>query len=178
MFTYAEVERLLAGLHGADVAVQRGALRGRLKHLKRLGIPLGIAPGKGKKIEYGYEQLFQWAFCLALEECGLDPTLIANLVRVFWDAHIHDGFKEAQNKEKGPLYFYGKTQFMAANWIPPLGKFTALPLTGWARENQLAHEINAGKTPFASAVVIDVALIVRRLAKGVGELELARKNVK
>src|SRR5829696_822695 len=85
VFTYAEAETVLAQVYEADATVQRAAFRGRLKHLKRLGVPLAMAPGKGAKIAYEYEHLYQWCLCLELEEFGVDPTLIVAILREYWN---------------------------------------------------------------------------------------------
>ena len=60
-FSHAQAEAVLAGLFGADERVQKAAFRGRLKHLKRLGVPLGSRPGRGSKIDYELEHIYQWA---------------------------------------------------------------------------------------------------------------------
>lgn len=95
MFTYAEAETVLARIHGADPIAQRGAFRGRLKHLKRLGVPIGSAPGRGKKILYSMDQIYEWAFCLELAEFGLDPTLIVSIVKSNIDTILTQGFHVA-----------------------------------------------------------------------------------
>jgi hypothetical protein len=81
MASYAEVEAALAQLHSASPEVQRGAFRGRLKHLQTLGVPLGANPGKGKRIDYTRDQIIQIALALELAEFGIDPKKIAKLVR-------------------------------------------------------------------------------------------------
>lgn len=85
MYTYAQAETILARCYGADEDVQRNAFRGRLKHLKRLGIPLGVSPGRGKKVLYSREQIFQWALCLELSEFGIDPTITARFIEALWE---------------------------------------------------------------------------------------------
>ena len=79
-FTYAEAESLLAKLYQADESAQRGAFRGRLKHLHRLGIPMGRRPGRGKKVSYDREQIYQWAFCLDRPARSPSVLLIAGVV--------------------------------------------------------------------------------------------------
>jgi hypothetical protein len=91
-FSHAQAEAVLAGLFGADERVQKAAFRGRLKHLKRLGVPLGSRPGRGSKIDYELEHIYQWAWCLELEEFGLDPTLITSHVTESWTETVHPIF--------------------------------------------------------------------------------------
>ena len=74
VFRYKEVEAALAKVHDVDPE-NLGALKGRIIHMQRIGI--GVAsPGRGKKIEYTYEQVAVWAYCLQLSEYGLDPLAI------------------------------------------------------------------------------------------------------
>src|SRR4051812_20669682 len=93
---YAEVETVLARMHHADEVVQRGAFRGRLAHLRRLGIPIGLTPGKGKRISYEIEQVYQLALCLELAEFGLDPSLIVRMVKQFWATQFYMLFTQAE----------------------------------------------------------------------------------
>ena len=107
MFSYAEAETILARLHHAE-RDQTGAFRGRLQHLKKLGIPLGVRPGRGKKINYEPEHLYQWALCLEYAQLGLDPAYIAQLIHVAWSG-IFSNFKEAEagiTSKQDDLFLY------------------------------------------------------------------------
>ena len=85
MYTYAQAETILARLYGADEQAQRNAFRGRLKHLKRVGIPMNMSPGRGKKVLYTREHLFQWAICLEFSEFGIDPMLTSKFIYALWN---------------------------------------------------------------------------------------------
>jgi hypothetical protein len=129
---YAEVEAVLAQLHHAGGAVQHGAFRGRLAHLRRLGIPIGLNPGKGKRISYEIEQLYQLALCLELAEFGLDPSLIVKMVKQFWATQFYLLFTQAEMDLDfclGPEHipsdigFAIQPEFMAGNWHRREGAF-------------------------------------------------------
>lgn len=117
MFTYAEVETILASLHRADAATQKGALRGRLKHFKKLGIPLGINPGKGARIAYTIDTIWEWSFCLSLSQAGLDPTVIATILKYNWTALILPEFKSCDaGTVDGTSFFYLEPWLMTRSW--------------------------------------------------------------
>jgi hypothetical protein len=76
-FSYSQVERALAETFG--IPDRMGSLRGRLKHLQRLGLSPD-SPGKGRRISYRKQDAFKWAVALALSEFGIDPTIIVPFV--------------------------------------------------------------------------------------------------
>ena len=71
-------------MYEADEAAQRGAFRGRLKHFKRLGIPLDRPIGRGRKVPFDTDHIFQWTLCLELSEFGIDPAVTVKFLRQFW----------------------------------------------------------------------------------------------
>ncbi|WP_157085661.1 hypothetical protein [Methylobacterium sp. Leaf99] len=117
MASYAAVETALARLHDANPEVQRGAFRGRLKHLQRLGLPLGEKPGKGSRINYDAQQIWQLAVALELAEFGIDPTKIVLIIKHQWRESISIRIDEALEKfgerdETLELY----VSFMSSAW--------------------------------------------------------------
>jgi len=120
MLSYAEAEFTLASIFKANSKAQVGAFRARLKHLKRLGIPLGINPGRGKKISYQRAELYQWCFCLELEEFGIDPSIITRIVREYWSKLLGPGFaavaKESTDAQETLFVFV--PQLMSVGWRP------------------------------------------------------------
>jgi hypothetical protein len=124
---YGQVEELLARLHGADRSAQTGALRGRIKHLRRLGMPFGASPGTGNKIEYEKSQIYQFSFCLELEELGLDPALIVSSLEMHKDFVLRAYASAERELAKGlDYYFFIFTAFMQASWSKKKLKFPGL----------------------------------------------------
>src|SRR3954468_19291233 len=124
-FTYAQVEATLARLFDADPEVQRKTFRARIVHLRRVGIPLGFSPGRGKRIAYELEQVYQLGLCLELEEMGLDPSLISRLMETFWANMLYPLLIEEEQElgfSLGPvdipddLLFAIYPKFMSGQW--------------------------------------------------------------
>ena len=74
MYSYKVVEAALGRLHEVNDETL-GAFRGRIKHFQRMGL-VPSSPGKGKRIEYAFGDVCAWAFCLELEEFGMDPSAL------------------------------------------------------------------------------------------------------
>lgn len=97
-FSYGALEKALGAVFGVDDATQQGALRGRIKHLQRLGLP-GLKAGKGARVEYSVEQATQWLLALLLSEAGVDPVAGVRLMREHW-AKFLPWCKRAQDLKK------------------------------------------------------------------------------
>ena len=82
-YVYGTVEGALAAVFGAAAETQQGALRGRLKHFQRLGLP-GIKAGKGARVTYTDQQAYQWLIALLLSEIGIDPVVTVRLIKKDW----------------------------------------------------------------------------------------------
>lgn len=74
-----EVEGLLGVRHGIDQE-RRVAFRGRLEHLRRLGCPVGVQTGKGKRAVFGWKQITELAFALDLIDLGINPENAARVI--------------------------------------------------------------------------------------------------
>src|SRR4051794_25093684 len=109
-------------------AVPEGRLktfRARIVHLRRVGIPLGFSPGRGERIAYQLEQVYQLGLCLELEEMGLDPSLISRLMETFWVNMFYPllieeeqklGFSLAPEHIPDDLFFAIYSKFMSGQW--------------------------------------------------------------
>ncbi|ACL63239.1 hypothetical protein [Methylobacterium nodulans] len=88
MLTYGQMEEVLARVHGVQ-DVQDTTFRARMKHLSKLGIPVDfktgeyLKPGKGKRLEYKWSEIFQFVFCLECYQFGLDATWFTNVIKQY-----------------------------------------------------------------------------------------------
>jgi hypothetical protein len=72
MYTYGQVERALAQLHGIPPERAAGKLRSRLKHFSRIGLTPS-RPGKGQKLLYTSMDCARWAICLEFAQLETPP---------------------------------------------------------------------------------------------------------
>lgn len=87
-YGYGVVEdALVAALFGASSKSPRGALRARLKHLQRLGLP-GLKAGKGTRVLYNDMQAHQWLIAILLIEAFVDPSIAAQVIHQYWKSHL------------------------------------------------------------------------------------------
>jgi hypothetical protein len=83
-YSYAHVETALAATFGVDVTGKVGWLRGRIQHLRRLGLqPKG--PGKGATIRYSLDDVDRWLAALELEHFRIHPTAAVAAVKNNWN---------------------------------------------------------------------------------------------
>jgi hypothetical protein len=113
---YAHVEAALARVYGAE-GVQKTAFRGRLKHFRKLGIPQRN-PGKGARIAYNVEDVWQLMVCLELSEFGIDPNLIVKIVQRHWTGkgYFPQAIQDAQLFPKENFLAVIQTNFMSWKW--------------------------------------------------------------
>jgi hypothetical protein len=79
-YSYTQVEEALAQHHIVGPR-ERGVLRGRLKTLQKLRLT-PASPGKGRRVDYTYDDVLIWAFCLELAQCGLTPEWTVTVARM------------------------------------------------------------------------------------------------
>jgi len=185
MFTYGEAESALARLYAAEGDPQQGAFRGRLKALKKLGIPLGSHPGRGRKIEYRYDELYQWVLCLELAELGVDPTVVGKLMREQWELHLRLYFYQAEKEldvlsdVPNDFYVMIHTELMSASWrrrkggfnesFPGLLEIAPFDLTVDDAKRELTRLNGDGRR----AYILNVSSTVRLLMQAIQELGMA-----
>jgi hypothetical protein len=135
-FSYAVVEAALAKVFGADAMVQKRAFRGRLQHLRRLGLPSGGGVGRGKAITYAKKNIYELGFCLECEELGIIPTLAVNLLKERGDYILHAYEKAERDFPTEWFFWFSELNFMSVTWskekrklkFPGLPKMQAGPM--------------------------------------------------
>ena len=142
-YGYAQVETALAAVFDID-AESRGPLKGRLKHLVRLGLP-GLRARKGSRISYSGEHAAKMLVALLLEEAGIDPAVAVKLIDAAWDQFIWPGARKAmdredeQNKKGNHVFLTIKPHLMTGLWTkephpldtsPTLAVFRRQPKSG------------------------------------------------
>jgi hypothetical protein len=172
-FTYAQAETILARLHDANSHQQAGAFRARLKHLKKLGVPLGSHPGRGKKIDYSKEHLYQWAFCLECAQFGFDPTWTAEWLKKSWSG-IYEVFWRAERnlrrRADQDLFMLIEPRMMTYAWSTGAGRKILTPFFKVVPEHDLSKHLNYNKmgAHFRRKCLLNVSAIVR-LIDGIQE---------
>ncbi len=145
-YTYGVVEGALAGVFGVDVKTQRGALRARLKHIQRLGLP-GTAAGKGARISYSFEQASQWLIALLLSEIGIDPVVIVETIQKNWRSSLAKSVQEAADAgalSGKPVLLSIRPRSMSGAWIGnKSSSFRSLPWIDAYRDSEHHHYLNA-----------------------------------
>lgn len=170
MASYAVVEAALARMHGADAEAQKGAFRGRIKHLQRLGLPLGEKPGKGKRIDYTDQQIWQFALALELSQFGLDPNVIVKLISGTWDNFFSDHLK----KQVGARHHEGSVltipvSLMSAGWLSPGASMDGLISITWRDRNYTIGTLVDAKRP--RVIVIDTWRMLREVQRHIQDIE-------
>jgi hypothetical protein len=80
MFTFAQVESALMSTFGVRDE-SKGAFKGRINNFQKLRL-VPASPGKGKKIEYTFENVLTWAVALELSEFNIDPSKILYIISI------------------------------------------------------------------------------------------------
>ncbi len=121
---YARVEAALAKAYGVE-HVQKAAFRGRLKHFRKLGIPVHV-PGKGARIQYGEEDIWQLMVCCELSEFGLDPNQIVKIVRRHWEVsrYFPDAIRLADQLPGNDFFVAIPVNFMSRALVGEIHKET------------------------------------------------------
>ena len=170
MASYAAVETALARMHGADAEAQKGAFRGRIKHLQRLGLPLGEKPGKGKRIDYTDQQIWQFALGLELSQFGIDPSVIAKLIIYFWDDFFFDRLcKQSVARSHEGAVLTIPVSLMSASWMPPSESMDGLIAITWVDRNYTIGTLVGPKRP--RVIVIDTWRMLRDVQRHLKDIE-------
>ena len=124
-YPYAHVEAALAATFGVDVTGKVGWLRGRIQHLRRLGLtPPG--PGKGATIRYRLDDVDRWLLALELEHFRIDPTVAVAAVKNNWKGPgmLRDLVAEARASRDSVDDVLMTVDFGPLASVPTIGRWT------------------------------------------------------
>ena len=125
-------------MFGADSKIQQGALRGRLKHLQRLGLP-GVEAGKGARITYSVTQANQWLVALLMSDAGIAPNVAVEAIQKHWETFLAMWVRKATDAEAlegkddlppNPIFLKLHPRLMSENWAKQKPTLNTLPFFG------------------------------------------------
>lgn len=140
LFSYGQLETLIARNYDSPAKVQAGALRGRIRHLRRLGLPSG-GVGRGNAITYAKANIYEIGFCLECEELGIIPTVAVKLLEMHRDYILHAYGRAEQDFPTEWFFWFSGLNFMSAAWSKEKRKFPGLPQMGSGPMRRLEGEI-------------------------------------
>lgn len=97
-FQYSEIFEILMKKHKISES-KSISFRGRLQHFQRLGFPIGINTGRGKRVKYTWRELFLMGLALEYVEIGSTPERIVQEILKFEDIVLEALAKVASPKE-------------------------------------------------------------------------------
>jgi hypothetical protein len=151
---YGQIEQALAATFEADSKARQNSIRSRLKHLRRLGIPLEAKNvGRGQRRFYDRAQALQMLLALEAEEFGLDPAVTAAVLRRWWDPYLASFCRmavDAQALAGNPVFLGLRPKQMSAAWDAPGDPFKAIPQIQYFRP----YTIKRGRPPESNFSVI------------------------
>jgi hypothetical protein len=177
-----KVEKALARLHGIKPENEQ-AFHARIGHLKKLGaVP---SASRGKRLSYTLADIETLAFCTALAEFRLDPSIIRDFVNIY-RGHIHETFEQVRQEKRT----YGVTKKAQVIYLTFAARFLADtprdeeagddPQMRWLqswRADELTKAITSGQLQFwfgGRVGLINVSIIWQALTKLIPEIgELA-----
>ena len=90
------IEKALVATFGYSSEKEQ-ALRARLQHFQKMGIPIGERPGRGKAIDYGLDECHQILLGIILSEHGIDPVTAARRIAKGWRTELRTLFEQAMD---------------------------------------------------------------------------------
>jgi hypothetical protein len=79
-YRYRHAEAALASVFGVE-ADELGAFRGRLRHLRNIGVPDIPKSGSGRQIEYSRQSIIEMMLALEFEAMGVAPRYAARYAK-------------------------------------------------------------------------------------------------
>jgi hypothetical protein len=186
-YSYGDVETAIARVFQVDAAAQVGWLRGRIQHLRRLGL---TPQADRSPVSYTFEWATRWLLALRLERVGLNPADIVAFFEANWDRKPGAKFpvrslREVIEKARAPIEKAPKAKARYHNddcWlIVTFGFHTEFPKIGLVQPYRKPHSnpqldnakgfFDYSRNDVADVVVIPLTELLRLL-----DAELSRET--
>lgn len=169
MATFSEIIEILTHLYGDGAAsLQTGvdpeqiasAMKSRVQNLQKMGIPLGMNVGKGKRINYSRNEAYQIFLCIELANLGIAPSISTQIIKQHWDKRLKAKFETEWKTFLNPAVDGGILLF----FFPEIMKHQDEIIIGTASLKQFSEGL--GKLfpgEWKSMAVVSISNLVRRI---------------
>jgi hypothetical protein len=175
-YSYGEVETAIARVLKVDAKAQAGWLRGRIQHLRRLGL---TPPADRGPIAYTFEATAQWLLALRFERLGLNPVAVVKFIEDNWErkpghkfpvTSLREVIEDARApKSNDDVFLTVRLDEFIPNAFPTIGRVRPYRKPHPKFDNAKGF-FDSSRTDVADVVVIPLTEVLRLL-----EAELRRR---
>lgn len=112
--SFQDLTGLLSKVHGIPHE-SMSPFAARIKDFQRRGFPPGTNTGKGRRVAYGAEHVFQIAAVMELSLLGFSPDRAITAVSMWWD-ELRRAILAARDPEEIRMAFFVSRDFEGLTW--------------------------------------------------------------
>ncbi len=142
VYAYGQIEAAVGAAVGVDPDGQKGWLRARITHLRKLGLGrAGSGRRGGLPLAYSREDADKWLVSLEIQACGVDPVTAAAFIKARWDppksrdaskavdrgeasiSELVEVARKSQRRDADVVMTVQTNQFVSRDRLPDVGCF-------------------------------------------------------